>query len=70
MREEVLRVSFRDIQDAFEFVSAGGGGEHEAFLCKETGKIYYHSELYDDLDQLPDDIGDGDKFEMSPGTPS
>ncbi|MCQ4189044.1 hypothetical protein [Methylocystis suflitae] len=66
MREEVLRVSFRDIQDAFEFVSAGGGDEHEAFLCKQTSKIYYHSELYDDLDQLPDDIGDSDKFLQIP----
>ena len=57
-----MRVSFRDIQDALEFVSVGDGDEHEAFLCKETGKIYYHSELDDDLDELPADIGDSDKF--------
>jgi hypothetical protein len=66
MREEVLRVSFRDIQDAFEFVSVGGGDEHEAFLCKETGKIYYQSEFADDLDELPDDFGDSDKFLQIP----
>ena len=59
-------VSFKDLQEAFEFVSAGGGDEHEAFLCKRTGKIYCHSELVDDLDALPDDIGDGDKFLQIP----
>jgi hypothetical protein len=66
IREEALRVSFRDIQEAFEFVSVGGGDEYEAFLCKETGKIYYHSELDDDLDELPADIGDSDKFLQIP----
>ena len=59
-------VSFKDLQEAFEFVSAGGGDEHEAFLCRRTGKIYCHSELVDDLDALPDDIGDGDKFLQIP----
>lgn len=61
-----MRVSFRDIQEAFEFVSVGGGGEHEAFLCKKTSKIYYHSEFVDDLDELPDDVGDSDKFLQIP----
>jgi hypothetical protein len=58
-----MRVSLKDIREAFEFVCAGGGEEHQAFLCKQSGKIYYHSELGDDdLDSLPDDIDDGDKF--------
>ena len=58
-----MRVSLQDIREAFEFVCAGGGEEHQAFLCKQSGKIYYHSELCDDdLDSLPDDIDDGDKF--------
>jgi hypothetical protein len=57
-----LHVSFQEIQDAFEFVSAGGGNEHHAFLCKATGAIHYHSDLSDDFDPLPDDIEDGEKF--------
>ncbi len=61
-----MRVSFKDIQEAFEFVSVGGGDEQEAFLCKETGEIYYHSGLDDDLDELPADIGDSDKFLQIP----
>ena len=61
-----MLVSMKDIQEAFEFVCAGGGGEHEAFLCRQSGKVYCHSELCDDLDILPDDIGDSEKFLQIP----
>ena len=57
-----MLVSFKDLQDAFEFVCAASGGEHQAFLCKQSGRIYCHSELADDLDPLPNDIDDPDKF--------
>jgi len=57
-----MRVSLKDIRDAFEFVTAASGGEHQAFLCKQSGKLYCHSELCDDLDILPDDIDDSEKF--------
>jgi hypothetical protein len=56
-----MPVSLNDLRDAFEFVCAGGGGEHQAFLCKQSGKLYCHSELCDDLDILPDDIDDSEK---------
>ena len=55
-----MRVSLKEIREAFEFVCASE--EHQAFLCKQTGKLYYHSELCDDLDSLPDDIDDSEKF--------
>ena len=57
-----MPVSLNDLREAFEFVCAGGGGEHQAFLCKQSGKLYCHSELCDDLDILPDDIDDSEKF--------
>jgi hypothetical protein len=57
-----MPVSFRDLQEAFEFVGAASGAEHQAFLCRESGKIYCHSELADDLDPLPDDVDDPEKF--------
>ena len=59
-------VSLKDILGAFEFVCAGGGGEHETFLCKQSGKLYCHLGLCDDLDILPDDIGDSEKFLQIP----
>ena len=57
-----MPVSLNDLREAFEFVCAGGGGEQQAFLCKQSGKLYCHSELCDDLDILPDDIDDSEKF--------
>ena len=51
-----MPVSFKDILEALEFVSAGGMGEHQAFLCKQSGRVYWHSEFSDELGELPDDI--------------
>jgi hypothetical protein len=65
-RRTPMPVSLKDILGAFEFVSAGGMGEHQAFLCKQSGKIYWHSELSDDLDELPDNIDDSEKYVQIP----
>ncbi|HJZ20633.1 MAG TPA: UPF0158 family protein [Bradyrhizobium sp.] len=65
-----MPASLKEIRDAFELVSMSGGlGRHEAFLCRQTGKIYWNSELFDldepddELyDKLPDDIEDDEKY--------
>jgi uncharacterized protein UPF0158 len=60
-----MPVSFEEIRNALEFVSAGGLGEHQAFLCLRTGKIYWHSdlsELDEPEDELPEDIEDDEKY--------
>jgi hypothetical protein len=60
-----MPASFNDIRDAFEFVGTGGFGVHQAFLCRRTGKIYWHSEFSDIdefNDELPDDIEDDEKY--------
>jgi hypothetical protein len=49
----VKPVGFTDLLEAFEFVGMGGG-THQAFLCRRTGKIYWHSE-WSDLDEPEDD---------------
>lgn len=75
-----MPVSFQEILTAFEFVDmSGGSGEHEAILCRRTGKIYWRSESggLDELDdKLPDDIEDDanyvaipDKRELDLGKP-
>jgi hypothetical protein len=61
-----MPVSFKEILLAFEFVSSGGTGENQAFLCKQSGMLYWHSELAGDLDELPDDIDDSDKYLQIP----
>ena len=52
-----MSVKFSDLQLTFEFVSSGGMGENEAYLDRQSGKIYWHSELGDNDEELPDDIG-------------
>jgi hypothetical protein len=45
--------TFGEIQDAFLFVSSEEYGMHSAILCKDTGLIYYRSELggIDEIDE-------------------
>lgn len=57
-------VEFKDILEAFEFVSFDSMYEHQAFLDKSTGKLYYHSEFGDDMDELPEDIDDEKYIEI------
>ena len=65
-----MPISFQDILGALEFVSMGGApGEHEAILCRQTGKIYWRSEFsdLDELnDELPDHIDDDEKYVAIP----
>jgi hypothetical protein len=76
-----MPVSFNDILGAYHFASADGGvGEHQAFYCKQSGKIYWYSEFLDDADQdeLPQDLDEDedekylrvpDKRELGLGKP-
>lgn len=58
-----VAVEFNQLLDAFEFVSSAAPMEHEAYLCRETGVIHYHSDFVDlEEDPLPDDIDDSEKY--------
>jgi len=61
-----MPVSWSDLLLAFEFVSASGTGEHQVFLNKQTSELYWRSDSSDDLDELPDDIDDDEKFIQLP----
>ena len=56
-----MAILFDDIENAFLFVSMDQKFMHNAYLCKETGQIFYTSEMYDG-DDLPDDIDDPDQY--------
>ncbi len=56
-----MTILFDDIENAFLFVSMDQKFLHNAYLCKETGQIFYTSEL-GDSDELPDDIDDTEKY--------
>ena|SRR5271167_1135367 len=70
-----MPISFAELQDAFEFASAGAPGENEAYLDRQSGKIYWHSQYGDLAEELPDDIDDEkyvaipDKRELDLGRP-
>jgi hypothetical protein len=61
-----MPASFEDILNAFEFVSLAGGDGNQAFLCRQSGRIYWHSEFGDNFEELPDDIEDGEKYVQLP----
>lgn len=56
-----MKIAFEEIEDAFFFVSSAPEFEHQAFLDRETGKMYWHSEMLDDFEELPEDI-ENDRF--------
>jgi hypothetical protein len=59
-----MPVNFAELIDALEFASFDSLlGEHQAMLCRATGKIYLPIESSgEELDELPDDIEDGEKY--------
>lgn len=57
-----MGVNFSELLDAFEFVNSFGSGENTAYLCKATGKICWHSDWADDVEELPDEVEDSEKY--------
>ena len=56
-----MKINFDDLEMAFEFSSSDGSfGEHAAYLCMESGKIYYDSDASEDV--LPDDLYENSKY--------
>ena len=47
-------VNFSELQDAYIFVSSAGYGMHSAFLNKDTGQLFWRSEV-GDLDEISDE---------------
>jgi len=56
-----MSITFDSIENAFLYVSMDEQFMNNAYLCKETGKIFYTSEI-GDSDELLDDIDDSDKY--------
>ncbi len=60
-----MAIPFNVIEDAFFFVSAAQPYEHNAYLCKQTGQVFYTSEM-GDSDALPEDLDESDKYVAIP----
>jgi hypothetical protein len=60
-----MPVAWDDILSSFEFVGFGGG-RNQAFVCRETGAVYWRSAYGDEIDALPDEIESGAKYPAIP----
>jgi len=54
-------IEFKEIEEAFDFVSFAQMCEHQAFLDRESGKIYWYSEFGDNEEELPENL-DNEKY--------
>ena len=52
-----MKIEYKDIEEAFEFVSAGEMYSHNAVVDMQTGKVFFQAES-GDLDEFPEDIDD------------
>jgi hypothetical protein len=53
-----MDIRFSDVLDLFELVNFGSQFDHEGYICKASGKTYFHSEFGDNEEELPNDITD------------
>jgi hypothetical protein len=71
-----VSVDWTELLDTFEFVSLGQPHEHEAVLCRKTGKFLWQTDVEEDIEAWPDDADDEEKYlsiphkkELDLGTP-
>ena len=71
-----VSVDWTELLHAFEFASLGQPGEHEAVLCRKTGKFLWQTDVEEDIEAWPDDADDEEKYlsiphkkELDLGTP-
>ena len=60
---KTVSVDAEALRAAFEFVSFGVPLEHQAYICLDTGRIYWESESAGlNEDDLPDDLETSDRY--------
>jgi hypothetical protein len=58
----LMPVKFSDLQDAYLSSDFGrADGMNQVFICKETGRLYFHSELDPELDEMPADFEENEE---------
>jgi hypothetical protein len=60
---KIVAVDARELRNAFDFVSVSDPFDHNAWICLDTGKIYWRSSATElDDEDLPEDIDDSDRY--------
>jgi hypothetical protein len=57
-----VSVDWTELQHAFEFVSLGQPHEHEAVLCRKSGKFLWLTDIDEDIEAWPHDADDEEKY--------
>ena len=57
---------FDELSLAFEFVSSTPPGENNAYVCLDTGRIYWTSEQGLGDEDVPDDLDISDRYVLIP----
>ena len=57
-----ISVDWNELVGAFEFASLGEPNEHEAILCRESGKFLWLTDIEEDVEAGPDDADDTAKY--------
>jgi len=58
----MVSITYEEISSAFEFVGSAAPMEHSAYICLDSGKIYWVSELAQLDEELPDDLDTSDRY--------
>jgi len=59
-------INFSELRNAFEFVSSGPSSQHSAYICVDTGIIYWTSNVMDLEEDIPDDLETSDRYIQVP----
>jgi len=63
---ESAAIKLSELVEAFEFVSVSELGEHQAYICRKTGRIYFVSENINIEEELPEDLTESEQYESVP----
>lgn len=55
-------VKLSELELAFDFVSASAPFAHSAYISRKTGEIFWESDLIDEEEVLPENLGDPDHY--------
>jgi hypothetical protein len=55
-------INLDELRNAFEFVSSGPSSEHSAYICIDTGIIYWTSNVIDLEEEIPEDVKTSDRY--------
>ena len=62
----MVSVKYSDLDMAVDFVSSDVLLGASAYICRETGKVWYESDDLSEEEELPDNVGDTNKYAEVP----